>query len=214
MPRHRRRTLTALLTVGALVTATVASSPATADPPTRTADTFVEREETTLTLQGEPFRFAGTNLYWLGLDENVGGVDHPTYFRIDDALKTARAMNATVVRSHTLGTSLGCVPCIQPEPGEFNEDAFAPIDYAIARARAYGLRLIVPLTDQWDYYHGGHPTMAKWLGLQDPEDFYAAPEPRPRTRSTASRYSTTATRIPACATRTTPPSCRGSSATN
>ncbi|WP_405929561.1 Ig-like domain-containing protein [Streptomyces griseus] len=175
MPRHRRRTLAALLTVGALVTATVASSPATADPPTRTADTFVEREGTTLTLQGEPFRFAGTNLYWLGLDENVGGVDHPTYFRIDDALKTARVMNATVVRSHTLGTSLGCVPCIQPEPGEFNEDAFAPIDYAIARARVYGLRLIVPLTDQWDYYHGGYPTMAKWLGLQDPEDFYTDP---------------------------------------
>ncbi|MBK5992512.1 cellulase family glycosylhydrolase [Streptomyces sp. MBT58] len=128
-----------------------------------------------LTLQGEPFRFAGTNLYWLGLDENVRGTDHPTYFRIDDALKTARIMNASVVRSHTLGTSLGCAPCIQPGPGEFNNDAFAPIDYAIARARAYGLRLIVPLTDQWGYYHGGYPTMAKWLGLKDPEDFYTDP---------------------------------------
>lgn len=107
-----------------------------------------------LTLQREPFRFAGTNLYWLGLDENVRGTDHPTYFRIDDALKAARIMNASVVRSHTLGTSLGCAPCIQPGPGEFNNDAFAPIDYTIARARAYGLRLIVPLTDQWGYYHG------------------------------------------------------------
>lgn len=105
----------------------------------------------------------------------MGGVDHPTYFRINDALKTARAMNATVVRSHTLGTSLGCPKCIQPEAGEFNEDAFAPIDYAIARARAYGLRLIVPLTDQWDYYHGGYPTMAKWLGLKEPKDFYTDP---------------------------------------
>ncbi|MFE6335525.1 hypothetical protein ACFVOK_20280 [Streptomyces sp. NPDC057798] len=46
----------------------------------------------------------------------MGGVDHPTYFRIDDALKTARAMNATVVRSHTLGTSLGCPQCIR-NPG-------------------------------------------------------------------------------------------------
>ncbi|CAM5734590.1 hypothetical protein SMICM304S_02485 [Streptomyces microflavus] len=36
-------------------------------------------------------------------------------------------MNATVVRSHTLGTWLGCAPCIQPGPGEFNNDAFAPM---------------------------------------------------------------------------------------
>lgn len=175
MPRNRRRTLASLLAVSALVTAATASFPATAGPSGRSADTFVQRDGSTLTLQGKPFRFAGTNLYWLGLDENVGGVDHPTYFRIDDALKTARAMNATVVRSHTLGTSLGCPKCIQPEAGEFNEDAFAPIDYAIARARAYGLRLIVPLTDQWDYYHGGYPTMAKWLGLKEPKDFYTDP---------------------------------------
>ncbi|MFE1890865.1 cellulase family glycosylhydrolase [Streptomyces microflavus] len=119
------------------------------------------------------------------MDENVRGTDHPTYFRIDDALKTARIMNASVVRSHTLGTSLGCAPCIQPGPGEFNNDAFAPIDYTIARARAYGLRLIVPLTDQWGYYHGGYPTTAKWLGLKDPEDFYT----NPRAKAAYKEYS-------------------------
>ncbi|PWI12714.1 hypothetical protein DI272_43325 [Streptomyces sp. Act143] len=172
MPRNRRRTLAAVLTAGAVVTGAVASTPATAGPPGRTADAFVQREGAALTLQGRPFRFAGTNLYWLGLDENVGGVDRPTYFRIDDALKTARTMNASVVRSHTLGTSLGCASCLEPKLGEFNEDAFAPVDYAVARSRAYGLRLIVPLTDQWDYYHGGYSTLARWLGLKDPKDFY------------------------------------------
>ncbi|MFF7851172.1 carbohydrate binding domain-containing protein [Streptomyces sp. NPDC007910] len=155
--------------------AVAASSPATAGPNGRTADAFVQRDGSTLTLQGEPFRFAGTNLYWLGLDENVDGTNPPTYFRIDDALKTARVMHATVVRSHTLGTSLGCAQCLQPAPGIFNEGAFAPIDYAVERARAYGLRLIIPLTDQWDYYHGGYPTMAKWLGLKDQKDFYTDP---------------------------------------
>ncbi|MER7573430.1 carbohydrate binding domain-containing protein [Streptomyces sp. NPDC126514] len=164
--------------MSAVLVAAAASSTASAGPGGRSADAFVQRDGSTLTLHGKPFRFAGTNLYWLGLDENVGGVDHPTYFRIDDALKTARAMNATVVRSHTLGTSLGCPQCIQPAAGTFNEDAFAPIDYAIDRARAHGLRLIVPLTDQWDYYHGGYPTMAKWLGLKDPKDFYTDPRAR------------------------------------
>ena len=34
------------------------------------------------------FRFGGCNIYWMGLDENVGGVAHPTHFRITGSLAT------------------------------------------------------------------------------------------------------------------------------
>ena len=34
------------------------------------------------------FRFGGCNIYWMGLDENVGGVAHPTHFRITGSLTT------------------------------------------------------------------------------------------------------------------------------
>src|SRR5947209_17322511 len=47
---------------------------------------FVIRSGAQLFLHGKPFRFAGANIYWLGLDENVGGIDYPTQFRVDDAL--------------------------------------------------------------------------------------------------------------------------------
>ncbi len=172
MPRAARRAATAVV---ACLAVALCTAPAGAHPPQATADAFVTRDGARLTLQGRPFRFGGTNLYWLGLDENVGGVAHPTYFRIDDALRTARAMNATVVRSHTLGTSLGCADCIQPALGRYNEQAFAPIDYAVARSRALGLRLVVPLTDQWTYYSGGHTDLTEWLGLADPKAFYTDP---------------------------------------
>lgn len=34
----------------------------------------------------------------------------------------------------------------------FNDAAFDSIDYAIYAAKSYGLRVIVPLTDQYQYY--------------------------------------------------------------
>jgi hypothetical protein len=32
------------------------------------------------------------NIYWLGLDENVGGIAYPSLFRIADALETAKGV--------------------------------------------------------------------------------------------------------------------------
>jgi hypothetical protein len=132
---------------------------------------FVTRDGTGLELKGKPFRFAGPNIYWLGLDENVGGTGYPTHFRIRDALATARTMGATVVRSHTLGVSLGNELSIEPELGAFNPEAFRTIDYAIAEARRQGLKLVIPLTDEWGYYHGGYQAFTEWLGLE-PGAFY------------------------------------------
>ncbi|MFC8191533.1 carbohydrate binding domain-containing protein [Cellulomonas sp. NPDC057328] len=145
---------------------------------------FVEREGSTLTLDDEPFRFNGANIYWLGLDENVppGVVDYPTGFRIRDALDTAADLGLTVVRSHMLastGTELAILP---DAGGELNAEAFASMDYAIAYAGSLGIRLILPLTDEWAYYHGGHRDFGEPYGLCAPTgpltpcaEFYSDP---------------------------------------
>ncbi|MGN7703868.1 cellulase family glycosylhydrolase [Cellulosimicrobium sp. 22601] len=145
---------------------------------------FVERDGTRLVLDGETFRFSGTNIYWLGLDENVppGVVDHPTFFRIRDALDTASNLGVTVVRSHMLastGTPLAILP--SKEAG-YDADAFASIDYAVAYAASKGIRLILPLTDEWAYYHGGHRDFGAPYGLCAPTtpltpcaEFYSDP---------------------------------------
>ena len=53
---------------------------------------FVSRRGTRLFVDGGdglvPYRAAGVNAYWLGLDENVDGVHFPTRWRITDALST------------------------------------------------------------------------------------------------------------------------------
>ncbi|MFI7221550.1 carbohydrate binding domain-containing protein [Micromonospora maritima] len=193
--RIRRTVVVAVL--AALATTVLSAVPAAAgarqhapDESARRADhAFVVRDGTRLSLAGRPFRFAGPNMYWLGLDENVGGtdpadppvVDHPTYFRIRDGLTTARRMGATVVRAHTLGVSTGHPRSLEPTLGEFNPEAFDRIDYAIAEARRQGLRLIVPLTDNWQYYHGGRYDFLRWLGLSTDDDgalFYTDPAAR------------------------------------
>ena len=138
-------------------------------------DNFVQRSGPQLLLKGKPFRFSGTNIYWLGLDENVDGVDYPTPFRVNDVLATAHLMGATVVRSHTLGISVGCPRCIEPSLGEFNETALRHVDYAIMSAQRHGLRLIIPLIDNWHYYHGGKHVFTEWRGIKDENQFYSNP---------------------------------------
>ncbi|TFB58310.1 carbohydrate binding domain-containing protein [Cryobacterium sp. Sr3] len=138
---------------------------------------FVQRDGSSLTLDGEQFRASGTNIYWLGLDENVGGVDYPTFFRIKDALDTAAVMGITVVRSHmTTSTSQDNADplALMPKLGQYNDEAFRTIDFAVAYAGTLGIRLVLPLTDEWEYYHGGHRDFTTPLGL-NADQFYSDP---------------------------------------
>ena len=144
-------------------------------PTAQTQSAFVTRSGSQLMLDGNPFRFAGPNIYWLGLDGNLGGVAYPTHFRVDDALETAREMGATVVRAHTLGISVGCSLCVEPSLNTFNETALQHIDYAIKSAHDHGLRLIIPLIDNWRYYHGGIHVFTDWRGFPATYVFYTNP---------------------------------------
>ena len=172
----RQRHLLAATTAVAIALPALLSLPASAAPvsgPALQASTFVTKSGNQLMLGGTRFRFGGGNEYWLGLDENVGGVspddpatvDLATYFRIRDGLTTARMTGARVVRTHTLGINLGSPNSLEPTLGHFNNNAFASIDYAVAESGRLGLKLLVPLTDNWDYYHGGKYTFLRWLDV-------------------------------------------------
>jgi mannan endo-1,4-beta-mannosidase len=118
-------------------------------------DEFVKRDGARLTLAGETFRYSGPNIEWLGL-EAYGPLDsmgprYPSHFEVDGAMDTAKAMGARVIRSQTLGDSIGCPECIEPKLGEFNPEAFKHIDYAIKAAHDRGLRLIFTLVGDCAY---------------------------------------------------------------
>ncbi|KAK4051914.1 hypothetical protein OIV83_002619 [Microbotryomycetes sp. JL201] len=129
---------------------------------------FVTRKfgESSLTLDGQIYRVVGPNIYWLGLDENVSpSPSYPSKQRVREAMAIAVAMGANTVRSHTLGISTGNQYSVWPNAWQTNDAAFEAIDYAIWAARNYGLRLIIPLTDEHQYYHGGKYDFIRWAGL-------------------------------------------------
>ena len=75
------------------------------------SESFVVRRGSSLVHNDQTFSFSGVNIYWLGQDENNPDVpegpspqySHPSNFRIDDVLTSAKSMGSLVVRSHTLG---------------------------------------------------------------------------------------------------------------
>ena len=134
---------------------------------------FVQRQGTQFVLNGKPFRFLGVNAEYLFTlrEEEAAAV-----------LDAAQRMGATVVR--TWGFSEGCesadANCVaysryfQPERGVWNETAFENFDRVVAMAGARGLRLIVPLVNNWDEY-GGIPQYVEWLAEEHPDQIVIPP---------------------------------------
>lgn len=144
------------------------------------AQDFVQRAGTHLTIAGKPFRYSGPNIEWLGLEgygpHDPMGPRLPSHFEIDDAFATAAEMGAKVVRSQTIGDTVGCPLCIEPSLGKFNDAAFASSDYAIATAHKYGMRLIIPLVgDCATCIGGGIGQYVAWNSKQSLQDFFTDP---------------------------------------
>ena len=131
----------AALACGALCLVTVAEVSTTTSP------SFVTRSGTKLMLNGNVFRFSGTNLPWGGLDEDGGVIDYPSQSQVNAALATVADMGGTVVRCHTCGISTGNPQSVEPSLGTFNTTALDHIDYFVAQAGKDGIRLDIPLVD-------------------------------------------------------------------
>jgi len=72
-------------------------------------------------------------------------------------------MGANTVRLGSCGTSVGYQYALEPSLGSYgNWDIH---DYVIYAAGQYGLRVILPLTDDYNYYTGGKYTFLNWRGV-------------------------------------------------
>src|SRR5579859_516037 len=85
--------LVALFLISGCNSASQSSMQGTATPSIQTTHNFVTRSGSQLLLNGQPFRFAGPNIYWLGLAEGTGSgtclggaCGYPSQFQVDDAL--------------------------------------------------------------------------------------------------------------------------------
>lgn len=108
-------------------------------------------------LHGRRWRWGGTNCYYLHTQ---------SHYMIDSILNNAKAMGMAVVRAWAFndGDAEGA---LQSAPYVYEEKNFDSLDYAVYKAGQLGIRLVLPLVNNWPDY-GGMPQYVKWfLNLED-----------------------------------------------
>ena len=132
---------------------------------------------------GKPFRFISFNLPNLQLiEDNMPFTETnawllPDEFEIRDGLMTVRQMGGTVVRTYSLSVVRTAedpdMPGYVLGPGKFNEAAFRELDLVLKIANEQGIRLIIPLVNNWKW-QGGRGECAAFRG-KTKDDFWTDP---------------------------------------
>jgi mannan endo-1,4-beta-mannosidase len=87
----------------------------------------------------------------MGFNALLKGAVHTYHLqRVREALAIAVAMGGNTIRSTTLGVSFGNALSLEPSLNKLNPKAWDAIDYALYAAREYGLRVIIPLMDNYE----------------------------------------------------------------
>jgi len=91
----------------------------------------------------------------------------PNEFEITDALMSVKQMGGRVTRMYVLSICRkegpNPIPCHVKKPGEFNEEAFRALDKVLEVANRIGVRVIIPLVDNWKWW-GGIEQYAEYRG--------------------------------------------------
>ena len=121
----------------------------------------------------KPFRFISFNIPNLQMiEDNVPftGMNPwrlPDQFELTDVLMTLRQMGGTVARTYVISVHRTNDTPDMPRhvlgPGKFNEEAFRELDLSLQIANEQGIRLIIPLVDNW-IWQGGRAEYAGFRG--------------------------------------------------
>ncbi len=104
----------------------------------------------------------------------------PSEWELRDLYQTVQETGGGVVRAYTIPVRNHNFPAeavtYVEAPGEFNETAFRAMDMALALAQEYGIRVIIPLVNNWPWM-GGRPQYAAFRG-KNKDDFWIDPQLR------------------------------------
>lgn len=130
---------------------------------------FVTVRDGDFMLGDQPFRFAGTNAYYL-----------PNYEKhdprvVDRALDAFAEAGITVVRMWAFYDGFDCgysrqdasENVIQTAPGQYSERALRDLDRVIAKGKQRRIRFILPFVNYWDEL-GGICQYNTWAGASSP----------------------------------------------
>lgn len=102
----------------------------------------------------------------------------PDEFEITDALQSIKQMGGRATRMYVISICRkqgpNPIPCHVRKPGEFNEEAFRALDKVLEVANRLGVRVIIPLVDNWKWW-GGAEQYAEYRG-KPAEAFWTDPE--------------------------------------
>ncbi len=128
----------------------------------------------------QPLRFVSFNIPNLLLIEDDMAFTRsnpwrlPVEYEVRDALVAVRQAGGTVARTYTISVARPDDDPGTPKhvlgPGQFNEEAFRALDTVLAVANRVGVRLIIPLVDNWKWM-GGVPQYAAFRG-KSPDEFW------------------------------------------
>ncbi len=132
----------------------------------------------------QPFRFISFNIPNLLIIEDNFPFDGtnpwrlPDQFELQDALATVQQMGGTVVRTYSIPVWRDNDPPAECSyvlgPDKFNENAFRTLDLALKLANEDGVRLIIPLVNNWKW-QGGRGEYAAFRG-KTADEFWTDPQ--------------------------------------
>ena len=138
---------------------------------------FVTAEGNKLKLNGGDFYFSGVNSYSIVYSE----AEAEEQFQIlsdmganvlrfwgfwnGEDLDPQLDDDGNIVRNGTPDTDIYGRYVLQSRPGVYPEPAWRRMDYAIYLAHVYGIKLIIPLMNQWPEF-GGLDTVLGWVGVE------------------------------------------------
>lgn len=145
---------------------------------------FITRSGDKLMEGDKEYRFISVNIPNLHLVEDNMAFEatnewrFPDEFEINDALSSVKQLGGRAVRTYVLSICRkdgpNPIPCHVKQPGQFNEDAFRALDKVLQVANRVGVRVIIPLVDNWKWW-GGVDQYAEYRGKPG-ADFWTNPE--------------------------------------
>lgn len=149
---------------------------------------FASVEGTEFYLNGKPFRFSGTNAYYLWYGAFEASAAQTNQGCVPDVLDAAQDLNLKVIRTWGFGNQVSKYGyCFQPEAGVYDEATFAHFDRVIKEASDRGLMLIVTFVNNWSDF-GGMSTYNNWCGVSDHDEFYTNEQVRTLYKSYVSYF--------------------------
>ncbi|KAK9054289.1 hypothetical protein SSX86_025367 [Deinandra increscens subsp. villosa] len=135
---------------------------------------FVQTKGTNFVIHNSPFLFNGFNAYWM---MNVA-TDPSERHKVSQVLQDAANAGLSICRTWAFADG-GNDKALQVSPGVYDERVFQGLDFVVAEARKYEIRLILSFVNNYKDF-GGRPQYVEWarnsgVHINTNDDFYTNP---------------------------------------